>query len=237
MLHRFLLVFCVGLCSSCSPLQLQQSSAASKRRPPHHWCAGEQATSRFFIFVVQYSSVVNGILNKADKTVLFSVWESVKLVYRNINLQIMQQSIVLRWSPTLCVFIWLWLTASTLDAVGADAALHSCASDLSHGLYSSVWFIQIRPADVPHSLCNFYVNRSERESVDAHISLMSVKSVPQSLFRVLSIGWREITPAQRTIGELVWGDEMGVKWTSKCKSWCKCLSWTAANANSSINHM
>lgn len=72
---------------------------------------------------------------------------------------------------------------------------------------------------------------------------MSLKSVPEALFRVLSIGWREITPTQRTISELVWGDEMADKVNLKMQNaarqetWCKCLSWTAANANSSINHM
>lgn len=30
------------------------TSSASKLRPPHHWCAGEQITSRFFIFMVNY---------------------------------------------------------------------------------------------------------------------------------------------------------------------------------------
>lgn len=112
-----------------------------------------------------------------------------------------------------------------------------------HMDFTAVWLIQIRPADVPRSLCNFLVSRSERENVDPHISPMSLKSVPEALFRVLSIGWREITPTQRTISELVLADEMADKVNLKMQNaarqetWCKCLSWTAANANLNINHM
>lgn len=106
---------------------------------------------------------------------------------------------VLRGSPTLSAFIWLWLTASTLES-GRRCPTFGF---ITWAFQPCVIYSDQTSTCAPESLqlcgCMFLS------------CLLSRSSASEAVFRLLSSGWREIRATQRTVGE------MGVKRPLKCK--------------------
>lgn len=217
-----LLVFSMGWCSSCSPLQLQQSSAASKLRPPLMCWWADNKKVFHFCGILWNSSGKKHCSSHCEQPV-----KSVKKK-RHFNSEIMHQSDLPHY---LCSYDSdspppRRIAGQTLPYIHVLLIYHMDFTAVCD-LLRSEQQMRLRVFAAFKS-----VDLSERMWM--HIFLWGHRNPSQKAFQGL------VHRLILEVGVIRWGGgQVSLKMQSAARheTWCKRLSWTPANANSRIKHM